>query len=238
MIPPRTRFPLFTIAIGLLTLHQAGLATAQIGESAWWSHYGQNGGPATQARLQFEGERGAYFVEGQRGQIWNVRYLRNPENEAVDSISGRWEFAGRDGWFQFRVLDGGKSFHGVWGYGDHGGPVQGYWNGRRSHDGGPNPPPPDAPPPPSYNGHFAPNLGIYYEPVRYSDGTFGARLTRPPVPNSPAATVFFEPGDVIFELDGQHFTTPSDVLAHRAQTTVGFINIRTGGREMRTIFIP
>ncbi len=229
----RARLALLGTSIGLFSLMGAGTATAQIAESAWSSHYGQYGGPATGARVQFEGPRGVYFVGGERGQISNVRYIRNPENEAVESIEGRWDFAGREGWFHFRVLEAGESFHGVWGYGGPGGPVQGYWNGHRSHDGGPPPPPP-----PSYEGQFAPNLGIYYEPTRYADGTFGARLTRPPVPNSPAAVVGFEPGDVIFELDGQRFTTPSDVLAHRAQTTVGFINVRTGGREMRTIFIP
>jgi hypothetical protein len=239
MISSRLRYGLLASTLGLLWMTGASIATAQVSESAWWSHYGQYSGPSTRARVQFEGEHGFYDVEGGRGQIWNVRYIRNPENEAVQAVAGRWGFAGRDGWFHFRILDNGESFHGVWGYGDHGSPVQGYWNGRRSPGGGPGLPlPPDLPQPPIYQGHFAPNLGIYYEPQRYSDGTFGARLIRPPAPNSPAALAGFESGDVILELDGQRLATPSNVLAHTAQTTVRFINVRTGGQEMRTIFIP
>lgn len=85
---------------------------------------------------------------------------------------------------------------------------------------------------------FASNLGIYYAAVRYGDGTFGARVTRPPASNAPAAQLGFEPGDVIFELDGQRFRRPEDVLAHRYQTTVKFINVRTNAPQSGSLTLP
>ena len=95
--------------------------------------------------------------------------------------------------------------------------------------GGPPPAPPDL---------FAWNLGIYYQMIRYGDGTFGARLTRYPVPNSPAALLWLEPGDTIFALDSQRFTTTSDVLSHRNQTSVDFVKVRTNASQSAKVNIP
>jgi S1-C subfamily serine protease len=84
---------------------------------------------------------------------------------------------------------------------------------------------------------FIPHIGIYYQKVPYQDGTFGARLTRDAVPGSPAtqlrlasATPLYrlEKGDTIFELDGQRFRTEDDVKNHRADTTMRFIDTKTG----------
>lgn len=94
--------------------------------------------------------------------------------------------------------------------------------------GGPPPAPPDL---------FAGNLGIYYQMIRYGDGTFGARLTRYPVPNSPAALLRLEPGDTIFALNSQRFTTTNDVLSHRNQTSVDFVNVRTNASQSANVNI-
>jgi len=85
---------------------------------------------------------------------------------------------------------------------------------------------------------FAGNLGIYYARVPYENGTFGARLTRPPVPGSPAAQLQLEPGDTIFMLDGLRFREPSDVLNHVDQTTVAFINVRTNQSQTAEVTLP
>jgi hypothetical protein len=85
---------------------------------------------------------------------------------------------------------------------------------------------------------FAANLGIYYRQIWYPNGTFGARLTRHPAPNSPAGQLRLEPGDVVYELDGGRFYSPDDVLNHRAQTSISFINVRTSGAQSHWITIP
>ena len=85
---------------------------------------------------------------------------------------------------------------------------------------------------------FAQNLGVYYQPVRNNDGTFWVRITQPPAPNSPAAKLEFEPGDIITALDDQTFRTPQDVLNHTQQTTIDFIDVRTKERRRANVFIP
>jgi S1-C subfamily serine protease len=84
---------------------------------------------------------------------------------------------------------------------------------------------------------FAANLGIYYQFVPYG-GAYGARLTRYPVPGSPAAQMQLEPGDMITTLDNQPIYGPGDVLGHQAYTTVVFVNIRTGQPQSGAVFIP
>ncbi len=99
--------------------------------------------------------------------------------------------------------------------------------------------PPQPPPGPAPAQElFAGNLGMVYTPVRYSDGTFGARVTRPPDAGTPAAALGLEPGDVIVMLDGQRFRTPDDVLAHRYQTTVTLVNVRTNGLQTMNVLLP
>jgi hypothetical protein len=84
----------------------------------------------------------------------------------------------------------------------------------------------------------APNLGIYYQQMFYSNGTFGARLTRPPFYGTPAAQLQLGPGDTIFALNGTPFSTPADVLNHRAQTRVDFFSVRTNASQSATVNIP
>lgn len=86
--------------------------------------------------------------------------------------------------------------------------------------------------------HVAHNLGVDYQPVHYHDGTFGARLTRPPLAGSPAAAFGLEPGDIILELDGQRFRDPADLLAHRGETTIQLINVRNGHVQDGHFILP
>ena len=113
-------------------------------------------------------------------------------------------------------------------------------NGAVNVPNNPSPPPPTTQPssPPGPPELYAGNLGIYYTPVNYPDGTFGARITRAPDQNSPVGQVGLEIGDTIFELDGQHFNRPEDVLAHKDQTTVDVINVRNNQAVQFNIFIP
>ncbi|WP_165069411.1 PDZ domain-containing protein [Paludisphaera rhizosphaerae] len=84
---------------------------------------------------------------------------------------------------------------------------------------------------------FASNLGISYRLVPYRDH-LAASLTRQPVPNSPAASVGFEPGDQIYALDGVAIRSPEDVLGHVNQTVVEFVDVRTGQAKSTTLMLP
>ena len=74
--------------------------------------------------------------------------------------------------------------------------------------------------------YLAGNLGVYYELKPYQ-AALGARLTRPSVPGSPAASIGLEPGDMIVSLDDLPFREPIDLQLHYARTKLVFINIRT-----------
>ena len=86
--------------------------------------------------------------------------------------------------------------------------------------------------------NYAPNLGIHYQLIPRNDGTFGARLSRTAFGNTPAAAIQLELGDMIIRLDGQPIRKPEDVLNHIDQTTIEFVNIRTGGVETRVVQLP
>ena len=85
---------------------------------------------------------------------------------------------------------------------------------------------------------FAANLGIHYQLMALDGGTFGARLSRTATGDVPAAACGLELGDMIVRLDDQPIKKPEDVLAHFDQTTVDFINIRTGNLERRVVQLP
>lgn len=97
---------------------------------------------------------------------------------------------------------------------------------------------PAAPPQGRPAGTYARNLGLHYEAVPYQDGTFGVKVTAFPAEGTPAHRLGFEPGDVIFALDGQRFRSHDDVLAHRADTTVDFVNVRTNAVQNATVTLP
>jgi hypothetical protein len=100
------------------------------------------------------------------------------------------------------------------------------------------PPRPELPGPLKEGDFYAPNLGIVYTKIRYQNGTFGARLKRDALRRTPAAAIGLEEGDVVFALDDDRFVSTGDVLNHRAQTTVDFVNIRKGRPERRNVVIP
>jgi hypothetical protein len=85
---------------------------------------------------------------------------------------------------------------------------------------------------------YAPNLGIYYVPVPYDDGTFGARLTSAPVPGKPASVLPLDTDDVVFLLNDQRITNSDDLLNHFGQTTVGYIDSSTKSTQTGTIILP
>lgn len=85
---------------------------------------------------------------------------------------------------------------------------------------------------------FAGNLGISYRRLDNGDGTFNAQIVGPPRQNSPAARLGLEEGDVVFELDGMRFDQPQDVLGHRFQTEIGFIDVRSNNEKHYQIYIP
>ncbi|MEW4569475.1 PDZ domain-containing protein [Tautonia sp. JC769] len=91
-----------------------------------------------------------------------------------------------------------------------------------------------APPP---TNQYAANLGITYRLERYGNAQ-GARLTQYPVAGSPAGQIQLEPGDMIIALDGQPIYGPNDLLNHSAQTSVQFVNIRTGRPQTNWVYIP
>ena len=86
---------------------------------------------------------------------------------------------------------------------------------------------------PPGGGDGAPAQAPY--PGSYS---YGARLTRYPVPYSPAAYLQLEPGDMIVSLDNLPIYGPYDVESHRFQTSTVFINIRTGMPQVANMYIP
>ncbi len=85
---------------------------------------------------------------------------------------------------------------------------------------------------------IAENLGIIYVPVNNGNGTFGLRLVRPPLANSPGAQLGLDTNDVVYMLDGQPFTNPFDVKNHYNQTTVNYIDVSTNTTQSGTITLP
>jgi hypothetical protein len=91
----------------------------------------------------------------------------------------------------------------------------------------------------SYIGTYSPRLGIYYRLERLGEA-FVARLTAAPVPGSPMwqDQIQLEEGDRIIQLDGNSISGPNDLENHFAQTSVTFLNVRTGQAEARQVFLP
>jgi hypothetical protein len=85
---------------------------------------------------------------------------------------------------------------------------------------------------------FAPNLGIYYEKVPYTNGTFGAKLTADPIPNSPASQLPLDVGDVIYMLDGKRMTAPEDILRYGNPTHVDYIDATDRSQKSGDVNIP
>ncbi len=84
---------------------------------------------------------------------------------------------------------------------------------------------------------FAANLGVFYVPVRYGDGTFGLSVSQTPQPGTPAAQLQLDPGDVIFALDNQRFTSGTDVANHYNQTSVDYVDSATNTRMRGVVML-
>ena len=86
---------------------------------------------------------------------------------------------------------------------------------------------------------YSPRLGISYRLVPYG-GAAGAVLTEAPAPGSPMRQeqVELEPGDMITHLDGNPIADPAELERHRGQTSVQFVNVRTGAAEARWVYLP
>jgi hypothetical protein len=78
------------------------------------------------------------------------------------------------------------------------------------------------------SGLYSRKLGIYYSQVPRANGTFGARLTRNAAPGTPAGQLSLEQGDMIVSMDNLPFTSPNDVDSHYGDTSMIFVNVRTG----------
>ncbi len=79
---------------------------------------------------------------------------------------------------------------------------------------------------------FAANLGMNYQLIALGSDAFGARLSRTAAADTPAGALRLERGDMIIRLAGQPIREREDVLNHFSQTSVEFINIRTGRLQM------
>jgi hypothetical protein len=84
---------------------------------------------------------------------------------------------------------------------------------------------------------FSPKLGIYYQFPIYEGNTHGVRLTQFPTPGSPAAQLQLEPGDMIVSMDNQPFYTTNNVESHYAETSLIFMNIRTGLPQSAVVYL-
>jgi hypothetical protein len=91
--------------------------------------------------------------------------------------------------------------------------------------------------PTSFQAMFAGNLGVYYAPILYSNGTFGLRITAAPLPGSPASQLPLDVGDVIFALNGQRFSSPSEVVNYTGQAAVSFVDAATGAQQSGNIIL-
>jgi hypothetical protein len=68
----------------------------------------------------------------------------------------------------------------------------------------------------------APNLGIVFQPITFTDGSIGLVLQGPPPPTSPLSVLPLGAGDIIFALDGQQMRGPADVANHYGSTRVDY----------------
>lgn len=84
----------------------------------------------------------------------------------------------------------------------------------------------------------AANLGIIYVPITFSNGTFGLKLVRPPLPNSPASQLQLDVNDVIYQLDGRPFRGPEDVRNHFDETAVSYLDAGTNTAQTGTFTLP
>jgi hypothetical protein len=85
---------------------------------------------------------------------------------------------------------------------------------------------------------FASNLGMHYQLIPLGRDTFRVRLSRTAPPGTPAGALGLERGDMIRVLAGEPIRQSEDILNHYGLTSVEFINVRTGGKQVADILLP
>lgn len=96
-----------------------------------------------------------------------------------------------------------------------------------------------APAAPSAAVQYSPRMGIYFKLRPY--GThFGAQLTQDPFPGSPLSQpqIHIKAGDTITHLDGVPLSSALQLEQHHSQTSVTFVNVRTGQIKTRWTTLP
>lgn len=86
---------------------------------------------------------------------------------------------------------------------------------------------------------YSPRMGIYFNLTPF--GTYyGAQLTRDPFPGSPLSQpqINLKAGDTITHLDGVPLTSAGQLEQHHSQTSVTFVNGRTGQIKTRWTNLP
>lgn len=86
---------------------------------------------------------------------------------------------------------------------------------------------------------YSPRMGIYFNLTPY--GTYyGAQLTQDPFPGSPLSQpqINLKAGDTITHLDGIPLTSALQLEQHHSQTSVTFVNVRTGQIKTRWTNLP
>jgi S1-C subfamily serine protease len=96
-----------------------------------------------------------------------------------------------------------------------------------------------APAAPPAAAQYSPRMKIYFNLTPY--GTYyGAQLTQDPFPGSPLRQpqINLKAGDTITHLDGVPLTSALQLEQHHSQTSVTFVNVRTGQIKTRWAHLP
>jgi S1-C subfamily serine protease len=86
---------------------------------------------------------------------------------------------------------------------------------------------------------YSPRMGIYFNLTPYG-GYYGAQLTQDPFPGSPLSQpqIKLKAGDTITHLDGVPLSSARQLEQHHSQTSVTFVNVRTGQIKTRWTTLP
>lgn len=96
-----------------------------------------------------------------------------------------------------------------------------------------------APAAPPAAAQYSPRMKIYFNLTPY--GTYyGAQLAQDPFPGSPLRQpqINLKAGDTITHLDGVPLTSALQLEQHHSQTSVTFVNVRTGQIKTRWAYLP
>ncbi|MDO9315332.1 MAG: PDZ domain-containing protein [Burkholderiaceae bacterium] len=96
-----------------------------------------------------------------------------------------------------------------------------------------------APAAPPAAAQYSPRMKIYFN-LRPYGANYGARLTQDPLPGSPLRQpqINLKAGDTITALDGLPLTSPLQLEQHHSQTSVTYLNVRTGRIRTLWAYLP